>query len=123
MCYTYIMASELSDAVSANSPKRQTNANVKQRSSETLFGTPIQDVAGAVLLWKKLFLYESVQQNRYLALNAPCWSTHEYLALVKFLLLHSDAKKWTAIKDVHFWTNAGEFVKDYLKTSHQRSGS
>ena len=64
--------------------QRLTNANVKQRSSETLFGTPIRDVAGAVLLWKKLFLYESVQQNRYLALNAPCRSTHEYLALVKF---------------------------------------
>ena len=63
-----------------------------------------------------------MQQNQ-VEVNVPCWSPHEYLILVKFLLLRSDGKKWIAIKDARFWTKAREFIKDYLKTSHQRSGS
>ena len=106
---------------SNNTPKRRTNFN-QQRDSETLFGTPIRrNVAGVVLPRKNLFLPGSVRQQT--AINVPCWSAHEYLALVKFLLLHSDGTKWIAIKDARFWTKAGEFIKDYLKTSHQRSGS
>jgi len=59
-------------------------------------------------------VHESVQRNPALI---AAWSAHEYLALVKFLLLHSDVKMdcpaVTAIKDTcaHFWTKAGEFIK------------
>ena len=90
------------------------NAN----SDSTLFGTPKRNT---VLPRKNLFLPEPAEQNP--PLTAPCWSVHEYLALVKFLLLHSEGKKWIAIKDARFWTKAGEFIKNFLRTSHQRSGS
>lgn len=105
-------------------PKRQSKGRSGRHESD--FGTPRRDLEAA-LSRKSLFTTTAQQSlERRIpsaVVSAPCWSEKEYLALVKFLLLHSNGKKWIAIKDMKFWTKAGEFIKDHLKTTYQRSGN
>ena len=106
--------------------KKDKNARRQQRN-KTLLGTLLCSV-GVAVPRKSLFsqttdITAKAEVSASAVVNAPCWSAQEYLALVKFLLLYSNGKKWIAIKDVNFWAKSGQFIKDYLKTSHQRSGS
>ena len=117
-----LVASMASNNSFSEISKRNRNARGQQQRNKALLGTPLR--GGAVVPRRRLFSQaNNTTPEIPVVVNAPCWSAQEYLALVKFLLLYSDGKKWIAIKDVNFWAKAGQFIKDYLKTSHQRSGS
>ena len=113
----------MASSENVRTPKKQSKGRSGEQESD--FGTPLREAA---VPRKSLFSHTTTTQQNLeripdAVVSAPCWSEKEYLALVKFLLLYSDGKKWIAIKDMKFWTKAGEFIKDYLKTTYQRSGN
>ena len=52
--------------------------------------------------------------------NNP-WVDKEILALVKFILLYC-GDKWTATKDLRFWSKSATFIKSMTKSSIERTG-
>ena len=57
------------------------------------------------------------------AFPLPPWSYSELLALVTFLLLHTDGRTWPSRRcDDDFWENAAKFVQTLSKVHHCRTG-
>ena len=50
------------------------------------------------------------------------WGDEELQTATSFLMLHTDGKLWVAHKDDKFWSQAGVFMQQQLKTSHCHTG-
>ena len=55
--------------------------------------------------------------------NVRSWTDEEVKALVEFVLLMCDNKKWPTHHRMHFWSCAGEFIQSRTCSRHLRSGS
>lgn len=73
-----------------------------------------------VVRGRALFQSQSAPNSRSL----PSWRAVEILALITFILLHTDGSTWPGRRgDSDFWDNAAKFVQTFARVDHLRTGT